>query len=356
MDKRTFLKSLIFGAAAAPLTPTAVLDSPQHRMTKSGRSFWVWARPRPGEDERDLDQRYRAWHRAGITGVLFETFSERHYRIAKAEGLQAHRWMWTLNRGDAELLRNHRDWYSVSRSGKSCATDPPYVNHYRFLCPSPPDVLRFLQNEAQQLLENPLVDGLHLDFIRYVDVILPVNLWDKYGLEQQRELPDYDFCYSTYSKAKFKKETGIDIDRVKYPDQSHSWRTFRYREITHLVNQLAEIAASYQKPMSAAVFPTPEVARRLVRQDWPSWNLDAVFPMIYHRFYREPVSWIGDAVQEGVDQLRGRFPLYAGLFLPDFDRPETLKEAIALAFGRGAAGVSLFGNVDDRILKTVMSV
>jgi hypothetical protein len=40
--------------------------------------------------------------------------------------------------------------------------------------------------------------------------------------------------------------------------------------------------------------------------------------MIYHKFYKEDVNWIGDAV-EGVRTLHGKFPLYAGLFLPDFD-------------------------------------
>jgi hypothetical protein len=42
-----------------------------------------------------------------------------------------------------------------------------------------------------------------------------------------------------------------------------------------------------------------------------------------------------------VNALRGRFPLLAGLYLPDLD-PDALAEAIDEARSSGAAGFSLF--------------
>ena len=104
------------------------------------------------------------------------------------------------------------------------------------------------------------------------------------------------------------------------------------------------------------MFPTPEVARRNVRQDWTNWNLNAVFPMIYHKFYQEDVKWIGDAVEEGVHFLNGKFPVYAGLFLPDFENTDQLKEGITNALTKGAKGVSLFGNVTDEVLDVLKSL
>jgi len=89
------------------------------------------------------------------------------------------------------------------------------------------------------------------------------------------------------------------------------------------------------------VFPTPTIARQLVRQAWDQWPLDMVFPMLYNRFYEQPVSWIGTGVAEGVNALGGGFPLYAGLYLPDLD-PDALAEAIGEARSNGAAGFSLF--------------
>jgi len=65
--------------------------------------------------------------------------------------------------------------------------------------------------------------------------------------------------------------------------------------------------------------------------------------MIYHGFYKEPVQWIGTAVEEGVTSINGKYPLYAGLYLPDFKNLMELEEAIQLSKLNGAAGVSLFG-------------
>src|SRR5690606_16599517 len=142
---------------------------------------------------------------------------------------------------------------------------------------------------------------------------------------------------------------------LEYPEASLSWRLYRYNAVNTIVNHLAEVAKEKKKPITAAVFPTPEVARRIVRQDWTNWNLNAVYPMIYHGFYKEDVRWIGDAVTEGVHFLNGKFPLYAGLYLPDFDSMEELKTGILLSMEKGAAGVSLFGNVTPEVLATLKS-
>ncbi|WP_028297722.1 Tat pathway signal protein [Olivibacter sitiensis] len=353
MNKREFLKTTLLGGTAAALMPlTTSAKKYGDEVKKKGKpKHWVWVNPDEKESDIDLEQRFSKWKGSGIVGVLFEEFSERHFARAKAAGLEAHRWMWTMNRGEKELLAAHPEWYSVSREGKSCATEPPYVGYYRFLCPSRQEVRTYLADKAEEQLSKKLVDGLHLDYIRFVDVILPVNLWENYKLDQSRELPAFDFCYCEVCKSKFKKETGQDIDQIVHPDQSLSWRNFRYRQITEVVNGLSLIAKKHKKPISAAVFPTPEVAKRIVRQDWCNWELNAIYPMIYHGFYKETIGWIGDAVKEGVNGLHGKFPLYAGLYLPDFKNPEEFGDAVKLALKNGAGGISIFGNPSDEILE-----
>jgi uncharacterized lipoprotein YddW (UPF0748 family) len=285
--------------------------------------------------------------------MFYEADSEPHFRAAKKAGLEAHRWMWTMNRGEKELLENHPEWYAVSRDGKSCATNPPYVNYYRWLCPSKPEVQEYLKNQVKTILEKDYVDGIHLDYIRFCDVILPVNLWDNYKIDQTRELPEYDFCYCETCRSNYKEKHKKDPLEIKYPDQSLSWRKYRYDKITDVVNQLAEVAGSIKKPITAAVFPTPEVARRIVRQDWTNWNLNGICPMIYHGFYKEEVSWIGDAVAEGIHFLCGRFPLYAGLFLPDFKSIDEFEAGVKTALENGASGISVFGKLDERTLNVL---
>ena len=141
--------------------------------------------------------------------------------------------------------------------------------------------------------------------------------------------------------------------KLNFRQPAYHGRNYRYNRITHVVNELSKVIHSYNKITTAAVFPTPEVARRNVRQDWTNWDLDGVCPMIYHGFYKEQVDWIGDAVKDGVQFLCGRFPLYAGLFLPNFKSQKELENGINLALQNGAGGVSLFGKVDEWVLEAL---
>lgn len=356
MNKRDFIKSSILAGVGLAGFSSALASGTNQPKKPVGIKHWVWENPDQKEDEKSLKERYSRYYGAGIRGMFFEADSEKHFRMAKAAGMEAHRWMWTMNRGEKELLDAHPEWYAVSREGKSCATSPPYVDYYRWLCPSKPEVLEYLKSQVKSILEKDYTDGIHLDYIRYCDVILPINLWEQYGIDQTRELPEYDFCYCETCQSRFKEENGIDLSEIKYPDQSLSWRKFRYDRINHVVNSLAEVAHQSKKVITAAVFPTPEVARRIVRQDWTNWNLDGVCPMIYHGFYKEPVSWIGDAVEEGIHFLAGRFPLYAGIFLPDFKSDAELEQGIRVALSHGASGISFFGNVSDNVLQILKKV
>jgi hypothetical protein len=355
MKKRDFIKSSVLTGVGL-FSFRRLQGNPVPEKAKiTPLKHWVWESPNALDDEKTLKEKYTRFYQSGIRGVFFESDSEKHFRTAKDAGLETHRWIWTMNRVEEDLLINHPDWFAVSHNGQSCATHPPYVNYYRWLCPSKPEVKEYLKKQVATILDKDYTDGIHLDYVRYCDVILPVNLWKKYGIEQTRELPEYDFCYCETCRELYKAENGIDPLEIEFPDQSLSWRKFRYDRITEIVNALAEVAHKKKKTITAAVFPTPEVARRIVRQDWTNWNLDGVCPMIYHGFYKEQVSWIGDAVAEGVHFLCDRFPLYAGLFLPDFDSDNELKQGITTALKNGASGIVLFGQVDENVLKVFES-
>lgn len=315
---------------------------------QSNYKHWVWIGPDENDTDEELALRYQKYAAAGIVGIFFERDSERHFRAAKAQGLQAHRWMWIMNRGD--LVKEHPEWAAVSRSGQSTATNPPYVGYYRWVCASRPEVQEFLQQDVQAQLEKEYIDGIHFDYIRYSDVVLASNLWAQYGIVQLEEYPEYDFCYCDVCKTKFAEQYNVDIDKIKYPQTSLSWRDFRYQAVNNIVASLVEVAHQNNKPTSAAVFPTPDVAKKLVLQDWTNWTLDAVFPMIYHGFYQEEVPWIGSAVQQGLHGLHGRFPLYAGLYMPDFKDKNEFAQGVEIALRNGAAGISVFGEVDDEVL------
>jgi len=355
-SRRNFVKSGIVAGLAAAVVPFTSDASIIPAISRKKLKHWVWINPKLSDNEEDLLMLYKKYYEAGIRGIFFEEDSEKHFRAAKSQKLEAHRWMWTMNRRIDALMKSHPEWYAINRRGESCITHPPYVDYYRWLCPSKPAVQQYLQAEVEQILSKDYVDGIHLDYVRYCDVVLPVNLWENYKIEQIKELPEYDYCYCDDCKEKFKAWRGQELEQIVFPEASLSWREFRYNAITTIVNQLAAVAAKHKKQITAAVFPTPEVARRNVRQDWTNWNLNGICPMIYHGFYKEPVEWIGDAVAEGVHFLNGRFPIYAGIYLPDFKSQEEIKLGMQYALQHGAKGISVFGYVTDEVLETLKSV
>jgi uncharacterized lipoprotein YddW (UPF0748 family) len=339
MRRREFLETL--GGAAALL---GLASGCRPRIGRTALpENWTWVH---GDRERDLAEWRRQFARirqAGIRGVLVgggdtAMLSE----AAHAEGLAFHRWMWILNRaGDQWAKEHHPEWYTVSRNGESSLDKPPYVDYYQWVCPTRAAVREYLGGVVADVAAAPTVDGVHLDYIRHADVILPVGLWSKYGLVQDREHPEFDFCYCDVCRETFAERTGRDPLEIADPTQDVEWREFRCNSVTGLVRALAEAVRAQEKPITAAVFPTPSLARRLVRQAWDRWPLDAFFPMLYHEFYEEEVAWIGDATREGVDALAAGVPLYSGLYLPSLS-PEDLGGAVRVARNGGATGVSLF--------------
>ncbi|SHK28637.1 hypothetical protein [Rhodothermus profundi] len=342
MTRKEFLRLTGLGLAAFV---TGCRPSP----SASRRKHWAWMGANVGSEEaaRRTFARLRA---SGIDALLLHenraegpAFYERLIPLAQAEGLELHAWIPTMMR--AELLEDHPDWYAVNREGVSTAQQPPYVDYYRFLSPCVPGVRTYLANYYDRMAQIEGLAGLHLDYIRFPDVILPITLQPKYGLVQDREYPPFDYGYHPECRSQFKAQTGLDPLQLEDPSTHAAWRQFRYDQITTVVRQIAARVHARGKPLTAAVFPTPEIARTLVRQDWPRWPLDAVMPMIYHNFYDKPVAWIETATREGVKALDGRIPLYSGLFIPALT-PAELDQAIDYALAGGAAGVSLF-NVES---------
>ncbi|MHC1768891.1 MAG: family 10 glycosylhydrolase [Verrucomicrobiia bacterium] len=351
MNRRTFVHHL--GLASLGICGAA--DALELRGADSAKRpamhrNWIWT----GLDERSTpDQqkrRFETIREAGIQAVLFSGVSADVFALAKEQGLETHAWTWTLCRGDRKLLNEHPDWYGVSRLGDSTANKPPYVDYYHFLCPSREEVRAYVTELFSALADTPNLDGVHLDYVRYPDVILPVALWKQYNLVQNEELPQFDFCYCSVCRAAFKKKSGVDPLELPDPTADEAWRQYRYDSVTQLVNRVAEAARQKGKQVTAAVFPSPSLARKLVRQDWPKWNLDAVLPMVYHSFYNETVDWIEPTVREGVAALPPERPLYAGLYLPDLKTEEQFDQAVRCARAGGGKGVALFGG-----LRTVKS-
>jgi hypothetical protein len=98
------------------------------------------------------------------------------------------------------------------------------------------------------------------------------------------------------------------------------------------------------------------MADHMVRQRWDKWNIDEVYPMIYHSFYNEEIDWVGYATKQGVTDLEEKATkINTGIYIPGLKSDKELKEAILYAKDNGAKGVSFFdGNaLSDSNLKTI---
>ncbi len=308
--------------------------------------FWVWTSIDREATDEALAAKYSQLRSNGITGVfLADGIDEREFEIIRAAGLELHCWMITTNCREPEVREAHPDWYMVSRSGKSSLTDPPYVNYYRWLSPILPEVRDHITTRARRLADHPLVQGVHLDYVRYPDVILPVGLWEQYGLDQSEEMPDFDFDYSDRVREIVRGDIGRDPMEIADPAHDQEWLHYRYKSVTRLVDQVTKAVHGQGKEITAAVFPTPSMARKICRQDWDKWSLDLFCPMIYHSFYNEPLEWIGKCMLENIAATS--VPICAGLYMPAFNSPKEFSQGLQIVRDRGGAGVSLFDAVSE---------
>jgi len=258
----------------------------------------------------------------GIVGLLYNGGHDpltykRVGGIAHEVGLEFQTWIPTMIQGKNPKLPP--ELYALNGLGESAWDKPAYADYYKFLCPNREEVYLFLVMD--------------------------------------REYPQYDYCYCDHCVEGFKEHSGIDIRSVEDPAEVEEWKQYRYDLITKIVNRLTERVHASDKTITAAVFPGPNsVAKKIVRQEWDKWNLDAFYPMNYNDFYLEGTPWIGQVTLEGVTALDKRKPVYSGLFIcpkPETKSqqadpenhgllPEELEDAIRESMENGAAGICLF--------------
>ena len=313
--------------------------------TIESAKFYVWMGEGKNHSDDYLERQFKKLREAGVDGVMYMCSAERYpgiIEIADQAGLEIHAWQVVLNCREKDVMENHKGWFTINGRGESSLDYPPYVGYYKWLCPSNEYVQEYIEIKVSRLAGIEGLESIHLDYIRHSDVILPIGLWKKYNLMMDREYPEFDFCYCDVCLREFKTQTGIDPSKFEDPSLNKEWEQYRCDSITRLVNRLVEVVHQKGKLVTAAVFPTPAIAKKLVRQDWINWKLDMVYPMVYHNFYEKNVGWIKEAVHEGVEALNAKAPLISGLYIPSLD-PDELGEAIAFSFEAGAAGICLFG-------------
>jgi uncharacterized lipoprotein YddW (UPF0748 family) len=304
--------------------------------------FWTWQGYRPG---LNFDSVCAVMSETGLDGVILNAPSPDDYReaipIAHKYGLEVYAWLWTMNleHDRDRILKEHPEWFSVNRKGESLADTKAYVDYYKFMCPALPEVREHIKKKIVAYCEVEGLNGIAIDYHRFVDVILPTTLWPRYDVVQDKEYPEFDFGYHPAMIELFMEKHGYDPRELEDPSTDDTWLQFRCDQITEVANEIAEVVHSYGKVMAASPFPTPAMSRKMVRQDWGKWNLDIVFPMAYHGFYTGDVSFISDCMIENSRDKNPMTTLYCGMTASN---SPLMFECMDAALNNGAEGVSIF--------------
>ena len=215
---------------------------------------------------------------------------------AHVAGLRVHAWVNVLSLSGntrAPLLSTlGRDVVLVDRAGRSILdypdldVPPPDRTYYRmgtpavWLDPAAPGLAEHLAATFSELLVRyPELDGLHLDYLRYPDV-LPFVPGSRFGV-------GLDFGYGAASRARFRAETGLEAPlggSLANANRWDAWRRDRVRGLLATVRGAA-VAVHARVQLSAAVWTYADRAYLALGQDWRGWLaaglIDFAVPMAY---------------------------------------------------------------------------
>lgn len=371
MDKREFIKKAGLGSLAianaglwsigcSEKTQNSANDITETPSSTVKNKNWAWINPPHDWTLEDWKIKLEAAKNSGIDTLVLnvyngkvayfennrlpvkEALAEKVIPICKEVGMEFHAWMFTMPCNNENIVKEHPDWFAVNGLGESAAVKPAYVDYYKFLCPHHPEARQFVRDNVNSLASIDGIDGVHFDYVRLPDVILAEALQPKYDIVQDKEYPQYDYCYSSYCRELFKQQSGIDpMHDLADPPANEAWRQFRYDSITNLVNNLlVPEVKKRNKKVTAAVFPNWES----VRQEWHRWELDAFLPMLYHNFYNKGIEFIKKHTRLGIErmsQFNNVKPIYSGIFLPALNFNE-IESAYQMAIEGGSQGIALY--------------
>ncbi len=209
---------------------------------------------------------------------------------------------------------NHSEWWAVDRQGNPVTPQASWIKYW--FSPAIPEVREFYFSIIEEILAKG-VDGIILDFVRYLDK----PSYDPYSLEKFTE---------TYSVSP------LDFDEAD-TQMWAKWETFMTETITTFVKEASKIVHSKFKYIGCNVFTRPSIHGSDgygIFQEWDSWDN-------FVDFYK--VMEYGDlkTFQETITYLRNidlRSATYLPIIPEDINIMKQKLESIRLS----ADGVSIY--------------
>ncbi|MDA0989294.1 MAG: family 10 glycosylhydrolase [Verrucomicrobia bacterium] len=266
------------------------------------------------------------------THRLYGDQMEQALAAAHRNGLRLHAWKvcWRLDSAPADQVEAFR------REGRLQVSDTGH--ELLWLCPSDPRNLRFEKDAVRELVRRYDIDGIHLDYIRYVDSHV---------------------CYCNGCRTRFEKHLGKRV--TSWPYDAHSgnvkraygeWRT---EQITRLVRDVSAIVRDLRPTttISAAVFGRYPLCIDSVGQDWGAWLEKGIVDFVCPMNYTDDTHGFTTLTRRQLALANARGKIYPGIGVTAAESRlsaiDTMEQIAALR-REGAGGFVLYEL--NRILET----
>lgn len=184
---------------------------------------------------------------------------------AKKAGIETHAWfcLYTESiKNPSKVVRDHPECLLVNRYGKS---EVRGWGDTSWVCASSLVYRKYLSDLMEEVMEKYGVDGIHLDYVRYPDVV------------EGRYV-----CYCPTCRRKFKQEYGYELpsdDVIK----NRYYVSILCDNVSESVEHFSKLAKRNNRQISAYVFTDYVTAIEACYQDWPYFSkfLDMIIPTLY---------------------------------------------------------------------------
>jgi uncharacterized lipoprotein YddW (UPF0748 family) len=244
---------------------------------------------------------------------------------ASKRGIAVHAWVnilpaWKGKKPPSinnQLYHTKPHWFLYDQNGKR----QPLSDHYVILNPCLPEVRKYLSRICKEIVERYPVQGLHMDYIRFVGVL--------------EAGPDYPRDARTVSL--YKKDTGLEPQ-----EDLLRWSQWKTEQVDRLVSDIRSTLKKVapRALLTAAVYRAK--AAPGVFQDWPKWlargKVDAVFPMLYTEDSVKFREYLANVVEASKSKDR----IFPGIGVYKQSDPRQTLAQIASVESMGFPGYALY--------------
>jgi len=246
---------------------------------------------------------------------------QRAVRAGHEAKVEVHAWKRTFNLSgrDETFIANMRREGRLQMSADG--------EELQWLCPSHPANIAHEIEAVSKLLKDHRVDGIHLDYIRYVSA---------------------RSCFDEGCRLRFSAQTGLPVpawpDDVLSGPLAEAFQTWRGEQITRLVRAIGLRARTIRPAVkiSAAVFADWSQTRHTLGQDWVQWIDEGMVDFVCPMSYTTNLERFRELVRKQVHWVDGRVPLYVGIGAWQIPSVHELLQQIASTRDLGADGFVMF--------------